>query len=250
VPASLGLALALACPLGAAPSAPLLQALRTIQGRGRPADARAGARQVHALARAGEADAEYMMGRLYLKGTGVPRSAGKAVGWLRRAARQGHRKAQRLLGKLLSRSQDPELAEEGRSWLGVANAKAMAGSGSARPDSLAAMRAGEDPDMKGPASPASMEYGPPPAEGERELFQEVLESLKRIQDAYVTGPLREQLVEQAEKGLAYPMFQLGYFHEIGSGVPQDEGKARELYLKSWKAGYPLARLALQRLAGR
>jgi exopolysaccharide production negative regulator len=48
-----------------------------------------------------DADAQYYLGRLYLKGIGAPKDARHAARWLRLAANKGHCRAQALLGSLL-----------------------------------------------------------------------------------------------------------------------------------------------------
>ncbi|MFP3700804.1 hypothetical protein SB758_35600, partial [Burkholderia sp. SIMBA_013] len=53
-----------------------------------------------AAARAGHADAQYRLGRLYDLGQGVVRNAVDAVGWYRQAADQGHGEAQARLAEI------------------------------------------------------------------------------------------------------------------------------------------------------
>lgn len=48
----------------------------------------------------GDADAQYRLGLLYLKGRGVEKSPKKAKKWLKRAAKQGHQEAGWLLERL------------------------------------------------------------------------------------------------------------------------------------------------------
>ncbi len=52
----------------------------------------------------GDADAQYRLGLLYLKGRGVKQSRTKAKKWLKRAARQGHQEAGWLLERLKNKS--------------------------------------------------------------------------------------------------------------------------------------------------
>src|SRR3984893_2271414 len=51
-------------------------------------------------AKAGIAEAEYLVARSYLEGTGVPPSRAEGARWLQRAAGHGHIEAQTLLGGL------------------------------------------------------------------------------------------------------------------------------------------------------
>ncbi len=56
------------------------------------------ARRFGGLAEAGNAEAQFYMGRLTAMGTGVPQDTEKATEWFRRAAEQGHVEAQAVLG--------------------------------------------------------------------------------------------------------------------------------------------------------
>ena len=51
-------------------------------------------------ANAGDADAQYNLGRIYDNGQGVPQDYGQAAAWYRKAAEQGTAPAQRDLGLL------------------------------------------------------------------------------------------------------------------------------------------------------
>ncbi|WP_207486096.1 lytic transglycosylase domain-containing protein [Arenibaculum pallidiluteum] len=51
-------------------------------------------------AQAGDADAAFALGRLYLAGRGVPRNAAMGAAWLRQAARMGRRDAVKLIPTL------------------------------------------------------------------------------------------------------------------------------------------------------
>src|ERR1700740_1574553 len=52
------------------------------------------------LAEAGNADAQYNIGRLYAHGRGVPQDYAKAMGWYRQAAAQGNLWAINNIGRL------------------------------------------------------------------------------------------------------------------------------------------------------
>jgi uncharacterized protein len=62
---------------------------------GRYADARAGFEK---LAQAGNAEAQFYLGRMSAGGMGVPKDLGRALEWYRLAAEQGHTEAQARLG--------------------------------------------------------------------------------------------------------------------------------------------------------
>jgi TPR repeat protein len=69
----------------------------------------------------GDGDAQYHLGRMYLRGEGTPKNGLQAARWLRLAADKGHRNAQALLGGMLFRGTDvPRQAAMGLFWLTVA----------------------------------------------------------------------------------------------------------------------------------
>lgn len=59
----------------------------------------------HELARKGNAEAQYQLGVIYERGEGQEQNFYKAVRWHRKAAKQGHAKAQAHLGELLATGQ-------------------------------------------------------------------------------------------------------------------------------------------------
>ena len=85
-------------------------------------------REWHALAEAGEAEAQVALAGLYLAGHGTRADAAEALRWYRRAAERGHAIAQQNLGDLLSRGLGAPhdlvgayvwlslAAEQGRRW--------------------------------------------------------------------------------------------------------------------------------------
>lgn len=114
---------ALAMPLHvawAAPSTNLQQGLDLIRTE-TDRNLKRGAKFVHMAAVAGETQAEYVMGLLFLKGKGTSRSPKRAVRWFRQAAEKDHVKAQLALGKLLGRSRNTELRKEAWRWLEAAH---------------------------------------------------------------------------------------------------------------------------------
>src|SRR5438552_15460045 len=80
----------------ASPAAALRRAIR-LNERGRAADAFP---LLTRSARAGIAEAEYLVARSYLEGAGVPPSRAEGARWLERAAAHGYVEAQSLLGAL------------------------------------------------------------------------------------------------------------------------------------------------------
>ena len=55
-------------------------------------------KEISPLARAGNADAQHLLGLMYYTGNSVPQDQKHAVTWFRRAAEQGHAEAQHALG--------------------------------------------------------------------------------------------------------------------------------------------------------
>jgi len=81
------------------------------------------AREMYAYAASyfGDADAQYNLAKLYLKGEGAPRDARYAARWLGLAAQKGQYQAQALLGDMLFSGQGmPRQAARGLMWLTLA----------------------------------------------------------------------------------------------------------------------------------
>ena len=69
----------------------------------------------------GNADAQYDLARLYLKGVGTPRDAKYGVRWLGLAAQKGQHQAQAMLGQMLFNGEQlPRQAARGLMWLTLA----------------------------------------------------------------------------------------------------------------------------------
>ncbi|MBU1175668.1 MAG: sel1 repeat family protein [Alphaproteobacteria bacterium] len=78
---------------------------------------------MHAATYFGDAEAQYEIGRLYLSGDGIGRSALQGARWLSLAARKGHVAAQATLGDLLFNGDGERLPAqpiEGLMWLTIA----------------------------------------------------------------------------------------------------------------------------------
>ena len=66
----------------------------------------------------GDADAQYLLARLYLEGTGAPKDARQGVRWLGLAANKGQHQAQALLGRMLFHGEGvPKQRSRGLMWL-------------------------------------------------------------------------------------------------------------------------------------
>lgn len=163
-------------------------------GASRPAPSRATLER----AKAGDAESQTRLGRLYQDGQGVPQNFDEALRWYRKAAAQGHPAAQHYLGLMYSKGLGVERDEvEAAKWIR-----------------------------------AAAENGLPKAQNElgwRYLFgkgvpQNDTEALKWCWKAAEGGNAKAQ----ANIGLAY-------FH--GKGVPQSEREAYKWYLKAAKQGF-------------
>ncbi|MBX9774746.1 MAG: sel1 repeat family protein [Xanthobacteraceae bacterium] len=86
----------------------------------------------HAASYFGDPEAQYLVGRMYLEGSGTPKDGVQASRWLRLAADNGQRNAQALLGSMLFKGKDvSRQAALGLFWLTVAkDAVAKEGGGS------------------------------------------------------------------------------------------------------------------------
>jgi TPR repeat protein len=68
----------------------------------------------------GDADAQYLLARLYLEGTGVPKDARQGVRWLGLSANKGQHQAQALLGRMLFHGESvPKQRARGLMWLSL-----------------------------------------------------------------------------------------------------------------------------------
>jgi TPR repeat protein len=75
-----------------------LLGLMYYMGRGVPRDYKQAFMWHHKAAMQGKADAEYVVGAMYYTGNSVPQDQKQAVAWFRKAAEQGHAEAQHALG--------------------------------------------------------------------------------------------------------------------------------------------------------
>ncbi len=93
---------------------------------GIPADsARSVTLLMHAATYFADAEAQYELGKLYLKGDGISQSALQAARWLSLAARKGHVAAQATLGDLLFNGEGVVAQPvEGLMWLTIAHDRA------------------------------------------------------------------------------------------------------------------------------
>ncbi len=92
-----------------------------VTGVGVPQDAAEAVAWYRRAAEQGDARAQYNLGGMYRKGRGVPQDAAGAVAWYRRAAEQGHARAQYNLGGMYRQGRGvPQDAAEAHMWLTIA----------------------------------------------------------------------------------------------------------------------------------
>ena len=76
---------------------------------------------LRARAEAGDAEAQFILGGIYVTGVGMPQDAAEAVAWYRRAAEQGDARAQYNLGGMYAEGLGvPPDAVEAHMWLTIA----------------------------------------------------------------------------------------------------------------------------------
>src|SRR5437764_6632081 len=102
---------------GAAVAGPLEDA-RAAHDRGDDATA---LRLIHPLADQGNADAQYILGIIYVAGQRVPKNGAEAAKWFRLAADQGNARAQNNLGFMYDKGQGvPQNYAEALKWYHLA----------------------------------------------------------------------------------------------------------------------------------
>ncbi|MFT8802352.1 MAG: tetratricopeptide repeat protein [Gluconobacter cerinus] len=95
-------------PLFGAPEAKLKHAQNLLKN----GKTRRGIKQLHVLATAGNAEAQFMLGELYLADQDVPMNGHEALRWFRQAAGQNHAKACHRLGVLSHMGFSPSAGEQ------------------------------------------------------------------------------------------------------------------------------------------
>lgn len=96
-------------------------AVSYMSGNGVASDERKGAEWMAKAAMHGDTDAQFNLGTMYAQGIGVPKSGDDSVKWYRLAAEQGHVMAQFNLGFYLYRGEGVKRnREEAAKWFGMA----------------------------------------------------------------------------------------------------------------------------------
>jgi hypothetical protein len=160
-------------------------------------------------AQAGDADAEYRVGKEYAKGEVVPQDYSKALMWYERAAQQGNAAAQANLGILYYDSQGvPQDYEQAAMW---------------------SRKAAEQGDAE-----AKVTLGLLCARGQGGLPADSVQA-----DAWFR--------EAAEQGDAIAQFNLGISYRDGIGVPKDHALAALWFRKAAAQGYVKANQQLDKI---
>ena len=180
--------------------------------------------ETRARAEQGDAEAAYMLGRMYAKGEGVPQDYAQAVVWFRKAAGQGNAKGQNALGAMyesgLGVPQDyaqavvwiRKAAEQGEA-MAQSNLGVMYDTGKGVPQDYAQ---------------AAAWYGKAAVQG----YAEAQFNLGAMYDAgQGVGQDDAQALawyrKAAGQGNAAAQFNLGGMYETGRGVPQDYVEAHK-----------------------
>ncbi|MBQ4406755.1 MAG: sel1 repeat family protein [Bacteroidales bacterium] len=157
----------------------------------------------------GNSEAQFMTGRCYDEGFGVPKDSKQAASWFKKAATQGHSGAQNKLGICYCEGVGVEKNEsECVKWI---------------------KKAAENGNAHGQYNLAVWYYN-----GEH-VEKNYNESLKWAQ-------------KSAEQGNNLAQYLTGIFYEYAFGVPKDLAKAKEWYQKSAEQGCEEAKKGLARIS--
>lgn len=221
------------------------------------------------LAEAGDASAEYLLGRTHLDGIGVPQDFTKAAQWIAKAAEKDDARAQNLLGRLhaqgLGVERDTAAAVR---WMRRAAEKGdpvhqydlgilLDDAGMDAQDRQEAARWFETSAAQGHA-PAKTSLGLAYQQGTG-VPKDLARAARLFGEAADAGDARarnnlglmlargegapqdyEKAVElfrkAAAQGQSQAMYNLGVMYENGFGIDRDEAKARELYAQAGRTG--------------
>jgi TPR repeat protein len=196
------------------PKVPVLVtlALVVLAGFARTGEAQTGAQtqqtavaDIRARAEAGDAEAQFRLGRMFLDGDGVSQDHVQSVAWFRKAAAQGHPKAQNNLGNAFANGLGvPRDAAQAVEWF---------------------RRAAEQGEML-----AQSNLGVMYSDGNG-VAQDLAQAAAWYRKA-------------ADQGFAPAQFYLGTLYDGGRGVPEDPAQAAAWYRKAAAQGFPEAQFFL------
>ena len=200
-----------------------------------------GLADLRASAEAGDAEAQFNLGGMYVTGVGVPQDAAAAVAWYRYAAEQGHARAQYNLGVIYAEGVGvPQDAAAAVAWYRRA---AEQGNATAQ-NNLGAMYAegvGVPPDAA-----AAVAWYRRAAEQGNAAAQS---NLGGMYDQGVGVPPDAAAAvawyrRAAEQGHARAQYNLGGMYREGRGVPQDAAGAVAWYRRAAEQGHARAQYNL------
>jgi len=198
-------------------------------------------------ANAGDAAAQFQVGREYEKGDVVPRDFAQAADWYRKAAEQGSAQGQLSLGLLLER-RNAGLAEDdaqAATWLRKAADQGLAGA-QYHLGLIYSMGKGVPQDN----AQAAAWY-------QKAVLQSDSDAMVKLAQLYAHGQgvSRDErqafaLDQQAGAlGAAEAEYQLGMDYESGQGVKKDKNQAMDWYRKAADQGIAGAQFNLAQLLG-
>ena len=233
-------------------------------GTGAPKDLRTAFAHFLKAANAGNAIAQFQVGRMLLSGEGVAKDREVALSWLRKSAAQGYAEAWLALGSLYVEGEGtPKDREEVLSWL-----REAAGRGNAEAQDI--LKKFEE-DMAMDSLPAEemlarayacLEGGGVPqdkAEAARWFRKAAMKDNAEAQHQLAMLYLRGDGVERdtvktadwlrkaANQGYGAALSQLALMYEKGIGVPQDKAQAVECYRRAAEQGHAEAQCRFARL---
>lgn len=195
-------------------------------------------KELKALAKKKDADAQYTLGMCYLNGNGVKKDEKKAVEWFQKAAEQDHKDAQCQLGICYLnfigiKKYDPE---KGTGWLKKSQTPEAMYQMGLYHDDKARRSSGADKKLNYVESfhwyEKAAQYDHPKA---------CYEVGRAYEGGWGPNVDKAKAIEWITKAsdLGYPAAQnnLGYKYQKGIGVKTDGVKALELYEKAASAGY-------------
>jgi TonB family protein len=190
--------------------------------------------KILADAEAGNADAQFKAAAIRIQFE--PKDPVQALQLLRKAAEQGHARAQEALGAELMYGRHTQVdLDEAEVWLRKA---AVQGGASAQFTlSLLLQRQGNDESSLWLTKATAQDYAPALRHTARGLLAANTELERAV-------GLLQMAVDKHDRGAQY---LLGQCYEEGKGVPQDRKKAMELYERASAGGVNEARVAIARL---
>jgi TPR repeat protein len=219
---------------------------------GRYADAKAGFER---LAQAGNADAQFYLGRMAAAGLGVPKDPAAATALFRRAAEQGHAESQARLGSQyflgtggLAKSY-PEAArwsrlaaEQGHGGAAYNLAKLYhSGGDGLAADPAEAQKWGKVAMAKG--FPDPFKDAPPSPKHTDEAMAVFAEGHKLYKSGNMAGAA-QAFRRCADMGDAACQLQIGWHYDVGKGVPRNDAEAVRWYRAAAEQNHRVAQYNL------